>query len=73
MTISSNDDEDALIAKMMEDVASVQKHEDAMAATMASALDAPSADLTDGEETESECSISPVIVTTTFTASVVEV
>ena len=58
VTISSNDDEDALIEKMMADVASMQKNETACPAEMVVIAD-PAADDDDDDETDSIASIQP--------------
>ena len=65
VTISSNDDEDALIEQMMADVASMQKNEEpavvhahiAVQAHIAASLASP----VDDDETESEGEMSPVV------------
>ena len=58
MTISSNDDEDALIEQMMADVASIQKDADTVVAPV---LVASTASPIDDDETESEGEMSPKV------------
>ena len=64
VTISSNDDEDALIEKMMADVASMQKDEDVVQPAAAAAVVAVEAvQLVDDDETDTDDEMSPVIHT----------
>ena len=62
VTISSNDDEDALIEQMMADVASMQKDEQPVVAVhVIAASSIPSLQVVDYDETETEDEMSPVV------------
>ena len=73
VTISSNDDEDALIEQMMADVASMQK-DPVVAPVLVAASPVACASQVDDDETESEGEMSPKVqeIQTTFAVEAVE-